>query len=153
MPSKAIESKIYRDARTLICSEYANVIPTILNCVGEASFTKLFLIAYLIRQCNNRPGLVYDGRHSRHLFQKALIQSVGTIDMLMLEFESAITACRVLITSGRIIQSDTSFLLPETTNEKSSGMSLSAFSGKLLTECEELSDTYMLEELLRHVRN
>lgn len=153
MTTPSSGSKVHRDAVALISSEYIVFVVKVLEEMDETTFTKAFITAYLLRQCNDKPGLVYDGKQQVRLLQKALLQSGGTADMLSLEFESALTACRALAAAGVLVIDGPTLALVEGRPSPSEDLCLNSFNVKLVSECTELSEAYMLEELLRHVWN
>ena len=142
------ESKIYRDAFTLILSDYVAAIPLILRELGGVSLIKLMIVSFIVRRVRLESIMVYSGHNKKDILPKALIQIGVSIDDIITEIPMISAAIDLLIRQ-ELVQLHDEVLIAK--GKDVDTLEISVFLRTLLRECSALSDEFILEEVLRSV--
>lgn len=141
--------KIALEERVVQLSCYCNVIQSVLSRVNSMSVTKLLILSFILKGRMNSQINVLDGRTRKNTFSKAACESVGRFQQLQDELPYFAEALQILI--------DNEYVRLKCGGEVELNMhdicicAFGNFEEKIINECMQLEDKYVLMEMLNNV--
>lgn len=141
--------KIALEERVVQLSCYCNVIQAALSRVNSMSVTKLLILAFMLKGRMNSQVNVLDGRTRKNTFSKAACESIGRFQQLRDELPYFAEALQILIDNEyvRLVREGEVELKMHDIRKCQFG----SFEEKLIQECAQLEDKYVLMEVLNNV--
>lgn len=143
-------SLVALEQRSVQLSIYFDIIPSVL-CVGKVlSVTKLLVLSFIIKHRFYSGARSYDGHAKAFFLRKATCDASGSFIQFLDETRYFCEAMLLLLESEIVCYGQDGELRLHG-GEPSSILVLGKFESRLIKECRNLDDSFVLSEVLRNV--
>lgn len=141
--------RIALEERVVQLSCYCDVIQAVLSRTNSMTVTKLLILAFILKGRMNSQVNVLDGRTRKNTFSKAACESIGRFQQLQNELPYFAEALHILIENEYVRLKHGGEV--ELNMQDIRKYNLGSFEKKLIQECMQLEDKYVLMEVLSNV--